>query len=155
MIFDVEIWLWKSNFGTFWHLLHYSNLQNSMISFDHSWFLAKNLFNFVSFPWNSTTGIAITNTYVQYSRWTQKVEIQNHLSYSRTESVKQNWRPSTVLAKSPKCSEDGWIILGQCSSGQDSAHQDWCTHILKKKNRSFPWWRRIDRGVIKHYHPPW
>ena len=38
----------------FWHLLtppHYTNLQNSMISFDYSWFLAKNLSNFVFLPW--------------------------------------------------------------------------------------------------------
>ena len=30
---------------------HYTNLQNSMISFDYSWFLAKNFSNFVSLPW--------------------------------------------------------------------------------------------------------
>ena len=30
---------------------HYTNLQNSMISFDYSWFLAKNLSNFVSLSW--------------------------------------------------------------------------------------------------------
>ena len=30
---------------------HYSNSQNSIISFDCSWFLAKNLSNFLSFPW--------------------------------------------------------------------------------------------------------
>ena len=43
----------------FWHFLtppHYINLQNSMISFDYSWFLAKILFPFLE---NSTTGIAI------------------------------------------------------------------------------------------------
>ena len=37
----------------FWHFLtppHYTNLQNSMISFDYSRFLAKNLSNFVSLP---------------------------------------------------------------------------------------------------------
>ena len=37
-----------------WHFLtpsHYTNSQNSMISFDYSWFLAKNLSNFVSLPW--------------------------------------------------------------------------------------------------------
>ena len=37
----------------FWYFLippHYTNLQNLMI-FDYSWFLAKNLSNFVSFPW--------------------------------------------------------------------------------------------------------
>ena len=60
MIFDFKNWLWKSNFHTFWHLLpHYTNSQNSMISFDNSWFLAKNLFNFVSSLENSTIGIAI------------------------------------------------------------------------------------------------
>ena len=38
----------------FWHFLtarHYSNSPNLAISFDYSWFLAKNLSNFVSLPW--------------------------------------------------------------------------------------------------------
>ena len=38
----------------FWHFLtacHYSNSPNLVISFDYSWFLAKNLSNFVSLPW--------------------------------------------------------------------------------------------------------
>ena len=46
----------------FWHFLtarHYSNSPNLVISFDFSWFLAKNLSNFVS----STTGIAIVLVY--------------------------------------------------------------------------------------------
>ena len=30
---------------------HYSNSQNSIFSFDYSWFLAKNLSNFVSLSW--------------------------------------------------------------------------------------------------------
>ena len=36
---------------TFDSLPLYSNSQNSMISFDYNWFLAKNLSNLVSFPW--------------------------------------------------------------------------------------------------------
>ena len=39
---------------------HYTNLQNSMVSFDYSWFLAKNLSNFVPSLENSTIGIGIT-----------------------------------------------------------------------------------------------
>ena len=38
----------------FWYFLtapHYSNCQNLVISFEYSWFLAKNLSNFVSLPW--------------------------------------------------------------------------------------------------------
>ena len=38
----------------FWYCLkapHYSNFQNLVISFEYSWFLAKNLSNFVSLPW--------------------------------------------------------------------------------------------------------
>ena len=46
MIFDIENWL-----QSFLTPPHYINLQNSMISFDYSWFLAKNLSNFVSLPW--------------------------------------------------------------------------------------------------------
>ena len=30
---------------------HYPNFQNSIISFDYSWFLGKNISNFVSLPW--------------------------------------------------------------------------------------------------------
>ena len=38
----------------FWHSLtppHYTNLQNSIISFDYSWFLDNNLSNFVPLAW--------------------------------------------------------------------------------------------------------
>ena len=38
----------------FWYFLtapHYSNFQNFVISFEYSWFLAKNLSNFVSLHW--------------------------------------------------------------------------------------------------------
>ena len=38
----------------FWYFLtapHYSNFQILVISFEYSWFLAKNLSNFVSLPW--------------------------------------------------------------------------------------------------------
>ena len=44
-------WLWMSNFGTFLDtstLHQFGNSQNSMISFDYSWYLAKKLSNFVS-----------------------------------------------------------------------------------------------------------
>ena len=51
MIFDIENWLRKSNFGTFLTAPHYSNFQNLVISYEYSWFLAKNLSNFASIPW--------------------------------------------------------------------------------------------------------
>ena len=38
----------------FWYFLtasHYSNFQNLVVSFEYSWFLTKNLSNFVSLPW--------------------------------------------------------------------------------------------------------
>ena len=41
----------KLRFQHFLTPTHYTNLQNSIISFDSSWFSAKNLSNFVSFPW--------------------------------------------------------------------------------------------------------
>ena len=50
MIFDIENWLWKSNFG-FLTLTHYKNSQNLIVSFGCITFLAKNLSNFVSLPW--------------------------------------------------------------------------------------------------------
>ena len=48
LILDIENWLWKSNFGTFWCN---ANSQNSIISFDYSWLLGKNLSNFVPPAW--------------------------------------------------------------------------------------------------------
>ena len=41
----------KVKFQHFLTPSHYTNLQNSMISFDCSWFVAKNLSNFISLPW--------------------------------------------------------------------------------------------------------
>ena len=50
-----DSWRTKITFKLkFWHFLtpyHSTNLQNSIISFDNSWFLAKNLSNFVSLHW--------------------------------------------------------------------------------------------------------
>ena len=65
IIFDIENWLWKSNFLNFWHL-PYTISQNSRITFDYSWFLAKNLSNFVSLPWK------LHNRYCH--TWTTMVE---------------------------------------------------------------------------------
>ena len=59
----------------FWYFLtapHYSNFQNLVISFEYSWFLAKNLSNFVSLPWklhnrechNMQRGTVITKIYM-------------------------------------------------------------------------------------------
>ena len=46
IIFDIENWLWKSNFGLFDSLpLQFSKFGN------YSWFVAKNLSNFVSLSW--------------------------------------------------------------------------------------------------------
>ena len=50
-----EIWYRKLTLKVkFWHFLttsHYSNSPNLVISFEYSWFLAKNLVNFLSLPW--------------------------------------------------------------------------------------------------------
>ena len=43
MIFDIENSLWKSKIGTFLTNCHQMETQNLVISFDYSWFLAKNL----------------------------------------------------------------------------------------------------------------
>ena len=60
MIFEIENWLWKSNFDTFLTTPHYTNLQNPKISFDKSWFFKQKTF-LILYPSleNSTTGIAI------------------------------------------------------------------------------------------------
>ena len=50
-----DVWHWQLTLKIkFWYFLtapHYSNFQNLAISFEYSWFLAKNLTNFVSLPW--------------------------------------------------------------------------------------------------------
>ena len=33
--FDIENWLWESNFGNFWHLSNWSDSQNSIISLEY------------------------------------------------------------------------------------------------------------------------
>ena len=51
MIFEVENHPKKVRFRYFLTPPHYTNSQNSMISFDYCWFLAKNLSNFVYLSW--------------------------------------------------------------------------------------------------------
>ena len=48
MIFDIENWLWKSNFGTFWQLAINPKLNNFLWVY---WFLCKNVSNFVPPVW--------------------------------------------------------------------------------------------------------
>ena len=51
MIFQMENWLWKSDFGTFCQFATISILQNTIISFEDIEFLAKNQSNFVYLVW--------------------------------------------------------------------------------------------------------
>ena len=48
MIFDIENWLWKSNFGTFSPLYQFSKFKYFLWV---CWFSGKNAFNFVSPLW--------------------------------------------------------------------------------------------------------
>ena len=73
-IFDVENWLWKSNFGTFWHLLI---TPISINSFDYSWFFAKTFLILYPSLENSTTGIAI----VQVNQAIINENLKNYLRY--------------------------------------------------------------------------
>ena len=61
IIFDLENWLWKTNFGTYWHLpiTQFSKFDNFLWV---CWFLGKNLSNFDLLFENSTTRIAIMYT---------------------------------------------------------------------------------------------
>ena len=62
IIFDIENWLWKSNFGQNFGtfdtspLTQFSKFNNFLWE---CWFLGKNISNFVPPAWNSTTRIAI------------------------------------------------------------------------------------------------
>ena len=60
MIFDIEKLILKVKR---WHFLtppHYTDLQNSMVTFDYSWFLAKIFLILYPSLENSTNGIAKT-----------------------------------------------------------------------------------------------
>ena len=48
MIFDIEDWHWKSNFGTFWQLAITPKFNNFLWV---RWFLGKNISNFVPTVW--------------------------------------------------------------------------------------------------------
>ena len=47
MNFYIENWLWKSNFGTIWHLPNKLILRLQYLPLGACWFLGKNLSNFV------------------------------------------------------------------------------------------------------------
>ena len=66
MIFDIENWLWKSYFGTFWQLSVSPklNTQNLIISFRYVDSEAKILLILYPPFENSTTHIAITSIYL-------------------------------------------------------------------------------------------
>ena len=53
IIFDIKNWLWKSNYArtALFDTYQYANSQNSIISFDYSLFLGKNLSNFLFPEW--------------------------------------------------------------------------------------------------------
>ena len=74
MIFDIENWVWKSNFGTFWQLTINPKLNHFPWVYE---FLGKNLL-YPLFK-NSTTRIAITHssqTLVDYS--SQEIFVKNN-----------------------------------------------------------------------------
>ena len=70
MMFDVVSWLWKPNFVIFLKPPHYTNSQNSMVSFYYNWFLAKNLSNLVSLSWK------LHNRYCHYTRGNENAVYQ-------------------------------------------------------------------------------
>ena len=68
MIFDIENWLWKSNFGTFWKLAINPKLKIQQFSLGMNWFLGKNLSNFIPPAWK------LDNPYCHIA-WVQKLQI--------------------------------------------------------------------------------
>ena len=68
MIFEVENWLWKSNFGIFWHL-PISNSQNSTMSSAYFDSYEKNLTYFVPPTWKLHNPYYHTNKYHAYKKF--------------------------------------------------------------------------------------
>ena len=75
MVFDVENWLWMSDFGTFWHL---PNSPICKIQWFHLYTVDfLHLSNFVFLLENSTTGIAILhNAVVHFQQLTITVFLE-------------------------------------------------------------------------------
>ena len=61
---------------------HYSNFHNLVISFDFSWFLAKNLSNFVSLPWKL------------HNRYCHNHQAVHHQAVHHAEPVVQAYEPT-------------------------------------------------------------
>ena len=96
----------------FWHFLtarHYSNSPNFVISSDYSWFLAKNLYNFVSLPWK------LHNRYC-HSNYTFILTWSQHYAYSTRINVLQI---SQIILRfwfifsqnQPNILQTGWVFF--------------------------------------------
>ena len=103
---------WKVTLNVeFWNFLtlpHYTNSQNSMILFDNSWFLAKNLSNFLSLPWkrhNNVCTISLCHSIMQPPLCWRQQEMRrtsahsdshprllNHLNQAFSNFVSLTWK---------------------------------------------------------------
>ena len=95
MIFDLENWLWTSNFGTFWHL-PITPIHKFQWFHLNSWFLGQNLSTFASLPWK------LHNQYCHISRTIQWIIKQfPHLKIGSRKVIDRGsapiWHPGFYL----------------------------------------------------------
>ena len=79
-----DFWHFESQILTLFDTSHYTNSQNSMISFDYSWFVAKNLSILYPSHENSKTGIAIIVHWHQYHSEPSRFSIPQIINWPGT-----------------------------------------------------------------------
>ena len=69
---------------------YYTNLQNSMISFDYSWFLAKNISNFVSLPCKLHNRYChiVRKTYWKHTYWILMLLFHSYFLFFQIKGIK-------------------------------------------------------------------
>ena len=102
MIFGIENWLWKSNFGTFWQLVTNPNLK--IITFEYADYLAKIFLTLYPPFENSTTRTAIMLSNNYSTVLDKKVVLQN-----KQKHYKKKLRNNSVIILI-KREELKWII---------------------------------------------
>ena len=147
MIFDIENWL-KVRLQHFLTPPHYTNSQNSMISFQNSWLLAKNLSIFVPLPWKLNNRYCYNDRSLICYNLTEK-DIQFNLPTfaGRVTCMASNSVDSSILALG---SGDGLIKVWKTASNKSMFEY---THIFQKGFRGKKCVLRL--GAIHKWHRQW
>ena len=128
----------------------YSNAQNSMISFDYSWCLGKNLSNFVSLPWKLHNRYCHTSYLLTYPYFWSKLS-----SWSKMKALTE-W--TTIYSFfSTKCFEVTTLGRPKCAMCMFwIAHGRTCIQCLWKKLLTHPYcWSKLSSWSKRKAQTEW